>query len=252
MDRLTASQAAELAAARLIGDPDAVVGPAVVIDSRQASAGALFVALPGERVDGHDFAATAVEHGAAAVLATRPLDLGVPQLLVPDALAGLTSLATGLTARARAAGLRVVGITGSSGKTSTKDLVAAVLRSAGPVVAPVGSFNNEVGVPLTATGVDAGTRYLVSEMGARALGDVAALCAITPPDVGVVINVGHAHLGEFGSVATIARAKGELVEALDPSGWAVLNAEDAQGRGHGRPYRSPGRQLRRRRTAVQR
>lgn len=228
MDRLTASQAAELAAARLIGDPDAVVGPAVVIDSRQASAGALFVALPGERVDGHDFAATAVEHGAAAVLATRPLDLGVPQLLVPDALAGLTSLATGLTARARAAGLRVVGITGSSGKTSTKDLVAAVLRSAGPVVAPVGSFNNEVGVPLTATGVDAGTRYLVSEMGARALGDVAALCAITPPDVGVVINVGHAHLGEFGSVATIARAKGELVEALDPSGWAVLNAEDAQ------------------------
>ena len=227
MDELTAAQVAELAGARLIGDPATRIGPRVVTDSRKAEAGALFVALPGERVDGHDFATTAVEHGAAAVLVTRELALGVPQLLVPDALAGLTSLAAGLVARAAAGGLKVVGITGSSGKTSTKDLVAAVLGAAGPTVAPIGSFNNEVGVPLTATGVDATTRYLVSEMGARALGDVAALCRITPPDVGVVINVGHAHLGEFGSVATIARAKGELVEALGADGWAVLNAEDA-------------------------
>ena len=226
MDNLTAAQVAELAGARLAGDPTTMIGPKVVTDSRQAEPGSLFVALPGERVDGHDFATTAVERGAAAVLVTRPLELAVPQLLVPDALAGLTALAGGLVARAKAGGLRVVGITGSSGKTSTKDLVAAVLGAAGPTVAPVGSFNNEVGVPLTAAGVDAGTRYLVSEMGARAVGDVAALCRITSPDVGVVINVGHAHLGEFGSVAAIARAKGELVEALDANGWAVLNAED--------------------------
>ncbi len=226
MDRLTAAQVAGLAGARLIGDPAALVGPGVVIDSRQVESGALFVALPGERVDGHDFAAAAVGHGAAAVLVTRELDLDVPQLVVPDALAGLTALATGVVAGAKADQLQVVGITGSSGKTSTKDLVAAVLRVAGPTVAPVGSFNNEVGVPLTATGVDAATRYLVSEMGARALGDISALCAITPPDVGVVINVGHAHLGEFGSVAGIAQAKGELVEALTGDGWAVLNAED--------------------------
>ena len=226
MDGLTVAELAGLSGARPSGDPGVVLGPDVVIDSRRATPGSLFVALPGERADGHDFAGSAVERGAAAVLVTRELDLGVPQLLVPDALAGLTALATALVARARRGGLRVVGITGSSGKTSTKDLVAAVLRASGPVVAPVGSFNNEVGVPLTATGVDAGTRYLVSEMGARALGDVAALCRITPPDVGAVLNVGHAHLGEFGSVAAIARAKGELVEALDPGGWAVLNAED--------------------------
>ncbi len=226
MDGLTVAELAGLTGARPSGDPGVVLGPDVVIDSRRATPGSLFVALPGERADGHDFAGSAVERGAAAVLVTRELDLGVPQLLVPDALAGLTALATALVARARRSGLRVVGITGSSGKTSTKDLVAAVLRASGPVVAPVGSFNNEVGVPLTATRVDAGTRYLVSEMGARALGDVAALCRITPPDVGAVLNVGHAHVGEFGSVEAIARAKGELVEALGPGGWAVLNAED--------------------------
>lgn len=226
MDKLTAGAVAGLSGARLVGDPAAALGPDVVIDSRLATPGALFVALPGERVDGHDFASTAVERGAAALLVTRELDLSVPQLVVPDALAGLTALAAGLIVGAKENGLKVVGITGSSGKTSTKDLVAAVLRSAGNAVAPVGSFNNEVGVPLTATRVDAATRYLVSEMGARARGDIATLCRITPPDVGVVINVGHAHLGEFGSVAGIARAKGELVEALAPAGWAVLNAED--------------------------
>ncbi|MGC3954236.1 MAG: UDP-N-acetylmuramoyl-tripeptide--D-alanyl-D-alanine ligase [Propionicimonas sp.] len=226
MDRLTAAAVAELTGARLLGDPTATVGPAVVIDSRQATGGALFVALPGEQVDGHDYVRAAAERGAAAALVAREVGTDLPQLIVPDTLAGLTELATGLVARARRDGLQVVGITGSSGKTSTKDLVAAVLRSAGPTVAPIGSFNNEVGVPLTATGVDAGTRYLVSEMGARGGGHVAALCRITPPDVGVVINVGHAHLGEFGSVAAIAQAKGELVEALAADGWAVLNAED--------------------------
>lgn len=226
MDRLTAAQLAALAGARLVGDPTAPVGPSVVIDSRLAGPGCLFVALPGERVDGHDFASTAVAQGAATILVARELDLGVPQLVVPNAVAGLTALATGLVARAKADRLRVVGITGSSGKTSTKDLVSAVLGVAGPTVAPAGSFNNEIGVPLTATRVDAGTRYLVSEMGARARGDVAALCRITPPDVGVVINVGHAHLGEFGSVGAIAQAKGELVEALTVDGWAVLNADD--------------------------
>ena len=226
MDSLTTAQLAALTGARLVGDPASLVGPKVVIDSRQAEPGALFVALPGERVDGHDFAAAAAERGAAAVLVARELDLEIPQLVVPDTQDALAMLATGLVARARAGGLRVVGITGSSGKTSTKDLLAAVLSTAGPTVAPVGSFNNEVGVPLTATGVEESTRYLISEMGARALGDIASLCGVTPPDVGVVLNVGHAHLGEFGSVSAIARAKGELVEALAPDGWAVLNAED--------------------------
>ena len=227
MRELRAGELALLIGARLVGDPSTPLGPDVVIDSRVATPGCVFVALPGERADGHDFAPTAVAAGAAAVLGTRLLDLPVPQLLVQDAASALASLATTLVAQARPAGLVSVGITGSSGKTSTKDLIAQVLSAAGPTVAPVGSFNNEIGVPLTATRIDADTRFLVSELGARGQGHITWLCGIVAPQVGVVVNVGHAHLGEFGSVAAIARAKGELVAALPADGWAVLNADDA-------------------------
>jgi len=226
MRRETADRLARLTGARLVGDPGTLVGPDVVIDSRACSPGALFVALPGERADGHDFVEGAVAAGAAAVLVRKELPMAVPQLVVPDPLAGLTALATALVEEAVAAGLVTVGITGSSGKTSTKDLLAQVLATAGPTVAPVGSLNNELGVPLTATRVDAATRFLVSEMGARGRGHIASLCPIVTPHVGIVLNVGHAHLGQFGSVAAIAKAKGELVEALPAEGWAVLNADD--------------------------
>lgn len=205
-------------------EADPVVGPDVVIDSREATPGALFIAFPGERVDGHDFVPAAVAAGAAAAVTQRPLEVGVPCLVVEDPQAALAALARHVVDTSPA--LSVVGITGSSGKTSTKDLVAQVLRTAGPTVAPVGSFNNEIGAPLTATRCDASTRYLVAEMGARGIGHVAYLCTITPPTVAVVLNVGHAHLGEFGSQAAIAQAKGELVEALGPDGWAVLNGDD--------------------------
>ncbi len=221
-----AGELAGIVGARLVGDPDAPVGPDVVIDSRQATPGCLFVALPGEHADGHDYAAGAVTAGAAAVLVTRDLALAVPQLVVPDAGAGMAALGGAVAAEAAAAGMVTVGITGSSGKTSTKDLLAQVLAAAGETVAPVGSFNNEIGVPLTATRVTPRTRFLVSELGARGRGHISALCGIVRPEVGVVLNVGHAHLGEFGSVDAIAVAKGELVEALPASGWAVLNADD--------------------------
>lgn len=205
----------------------ALVGPDVVVDSRGVTPGALFVALPGERVDGHDYVAAARGAGAGAALVEHPVDDDLPQVVVPDGVAGLSGLARGVARAAKDAhGLVVVGVTGSSGKTSTKDLMAQVLATAGPTVAPVGSFNNEIGVPLTACRVNAATRFLVVEMGARGVGHVAALCDITPPTVGAVLNVGHAHVGEFGSVEVIARAKGELVEALDADGWAVLNADD--------------------------
>ncbi|MEA4943011.1 MAG: UDP-N-acetylmuramoyl-tripeptide--D-alanyl-D-alanine ligase [Propionicimonas sp.] len=226
MDELTAAEVAALAGADLWGDPAAVLGPDVVIDSRAAGPGSIFVALPGEHADGHDYAPAALARGAGAVLVSHQLDLDLPQLVVPDPLAGLTALATGLVARARARGLRTIALTGSSGKTSTKDLLASVLATVGAVVAPVGSFNNEIGVPLTATGVNRTTDYLIAELGARGQGHIRALCAVVPPEIGLVLNVGHAHLGEFGSVAGIAQAKGELVEAVPTGGWAVLNADD--------------------------
>jgi UDP-N-acetylmuramoyl-tripeptide--D-alanyl-D-alanine ligase len=223
---------------------------AVEFDSRQVGPGGLFLALPGERADGHDFAAAAVAAGGVAVLAARDVD--APAVVVPPAEPG--SLATGsylaatdpdgsgaavLAALARLAahnvaalarseghGLTVVGVTGSSGKTSTKDLLAAVLAPLGPTVAPPGSFNNELGLPWTALRADATSRHLVLELSARGPGHIAALCRVAQPRVGVVLNVGRAHLGEFGSPEAIAQAKGELVEALPEHGVAVLNADD--------------------------
>jgi UDP-N-acetylmuramoyl-tripeptide--D-alanyl-D-alanine ligase len=203
------------------GGGDLVTSDAVA-DSRQVSRGCLFVALPGTRVDGHAFAADALAAGAVAVLAAR--EVGGPAVLVEDPLAALGRLARSVVARLP--DLTVVGVTGSVGKTSTKDLIAAVLAGAGPTVAPVGSFNNELGLPLTALRVGADTRFLVAEMGARGPGHIAHLCRITPPRLGVVLNVGAAHAGVFGSREATARAKGELVEALPEGGVAILNDDD--------------------------
>jgi UDP-N-acetylmuramoyl-tripeptide--D-alanyl-D-alanine ligase len=182
----------------------------------------LFVCLVGEHVDGHAFAAAASQSGAVAVLAAR--DVGVPAVIVDDPQRALGSLAAGMLTRADHC--TVVGVTGSSGKTSTKDLLAQVVAHHGPVVAPENSFNNELGLPLTVLSVDAQTTTLVCEYSARGRGHIAYLCTIARPEIGVVLNVGSAHLGEFGSLDAIAAAKGELVEALPPEGVAVLNADD--------------------------
>jgi len=199
-----------------------VTGP-VVIDSRRVTPGALFAALPGERADGHDFAAAAAAAGAAAVLASRPV-LGVPAVIVPDVTAALAALAKAVLDRLP--GVIVAGITGSSGKTSTKDLTAQLAERLGPTVAPEGSYNNELGLPLTVLRADASTRYLVLEMSARGAGHIAALCDIAPPRIGAVLNVGRAHAGEFGSIDEVAKAKGELPEALPADGVAILNSAD--------------------------
>ncbi|MGI3779848.1 MAG: UDP-N-acetylmuramoyl-tripeptide--D-alanyl-D-alanine ligase [Janthinobacterium lividum] len=265
----------------------------VTTDSRAVGPGSLFVALEGERVDGHAFVAGAFAQGAVAVLVAHVVDgAGGPQLVVPDPLLALGRLARHVVDRLRGPdGLRVVGITGSQGKTSTKDLLGAVLAAAGPTVAPAGNLNNELGVPLTVLQVEGsgsasegnpaggvggrpssgqgsgsasegnpaggvggrpssgqgsgsasegnpaggvggrppsgqGTSFLVAEMGARGIGHIAYLCGIAPPDVAVVLNVGHAHVGEFGGREAIAQAKGELVEAVGEDGIAVLNASD--------------------------
>ncbi|WP_431231605.1 UDP-N-acetylmuramoyl-tripeptide--D-alanyl-D-alanine ligase [Mycolicibacterium psychrotolerans] len=222
-----------------------IVTGTVEFDSRAVGPGGLFLALPGARTDGHDFAEAAATAGAAAVLAARPV--GVPAIVVPPAvaadagagvlehdvdgsgaavLAALSKLAAAVAADLVADGLRIVGVTGSSGKTSTKDLIAAVLRPLGEVVAPPGSFNNELGLPWTVLRATEDTDYLVLEMSARHLGNIAELAAIAPPSIAVVLNVGTAHLGEFGSREVIAATKGELVEAVPASGVAILNADD--------------------------
>jgi UDP-N-acetylmuramoyl-tripeptide--D-alanyl-D-alanine ligase len=200
-----------------------VTGP-VVRDSREVVPGALFVAFAGERADGHDFAGQVVRDGAVAVLAARPV--GVPAIVVDDVQAALGALARHVIERL---GATVVALTGSAGKTSTKDLMAQILERIAPTVYTPGSLNNEIGLPLTALQADEHTRHLVLEMGARGIGHIAYLTGLTPPRIGVVLNVGSAHIGEFGGREQIAQAKGEMVEALPDEhagGIAVLNADD--------------------------
>jgi UDP-N-acetylmuramoyl-tripeptide--D-alanyl-D-alanine ligase len=224
---LSLAEIASIVGARLdlVPDPAARVTGPVVIDSREAGPGGLFVALPGERVDGHDFAAAAVAAGAVAVLASRPV--GVPALIAADPAAALGPLARAVVDRLP--DLTIAGITGSSGKTTTKDLTAQLAERLGPTVAPAGSFNNELGHPLTVLRADERTRYLILELGARGRGHIAELCAIAPPRFGAVLNVGRAHVGDyFADQAEVAQAKGELVEALPADGVAVLNADDPE------------------------
>ena len=206
-------------------DQATIVDGPVVIDSRQAGAGSLFVAFDGEQVDGHDFVDRAFEAGAVAALVTKPV--AQPHILVADATEALTRLATEVVAGERDH-LCVIAITGSAGKTSVKDLVRGILEATAATVAPLGSFNNEIGVPLTVLSITEETRYLVVEMGARAVGHIAHLCRIVPPDVAVVVNVGSAHAGEFGGPENTARAKSEIVSGLRPGGIAVLNVDDPQ------------------------
>ena len=254
MIALTLQEIADITGGRLdcVEDPSAQVTGFVEFDSRKVTPGGLFLALPGARVDGHDFAEKAVASGAVAVLAARPV--GVSAIVVEPkgkvegdganadiyandedgsaaaVIEALSALARAVTQRlATDSALNIVGVTGSAGKTSTKDLIATIFRAAGETVAPPGSFNNEVGLPYTALRCDEHTEYLVAEMSARGIGHIRHLTNITAPKVGVVLNVGSAHLGEFGSRENIAQAKGELVEALPSAkdgGVAVLNADD--------------------------
>ncbi|WP_020387375.1 UDP-N-acetylmuramoyl-tripeptide--D-alanyl-D-alanine ligase [Kribbella catacumbae] len=221
---VSCTQIAEAIGGELVGvDPAAVVDAGVEIDSRQIVAGGLFVALVGENVDGHEYVPAATAAGATVSITTRPVE-GSPCIVVADAQKALGELARFVIAQLP--DLTVIGLTGSQGKTSTKDLIAQLLQPHGATVAPIGSFNNELGHPLTALQADENTRYLVAEMGARHVGDITYLCRITPPKVGLVLNVGYSHIGEFGSRDAIAAAKGEMIEAVLPGGTAVLNAED--------------------------
>nr|WP_244615763.1 UDP-N-acetylmuramoyl-tripeptide--D-alanyl-D-alanine ligase [Stackebrandtia albiflava] len=223
---MTLAEIAEAVGGRLTGPADPgtrVTGP-VEHDSRKAAPGGLFVAFTGENADGHDYAPQAFEAGAVAVLGSREVD--GPAVVVPDVLTALGRLAREVVDRSP--DLTVVGVTGSSGKTSTKDMLAQLCERLGPTVAPEGNLNNELGLPYTVCRVDADTRYLVLEMGARGIGHIAYLCDIAPVDVAVVLNVGTAHIGEFGSADAIAVAKSELAAAVPAGGTVVLNGDDAR------------------------
>ncbi|MFE7270866.1 UDP-N-acetylmuramoyl-tripeptide--D-alanyl-D-alanine ligase [Streptomyces sp. NPDC057623] len=204
-----------------IPDPSVQVTGPVVRDSREVGPGTLFAAFAGERVDGHDFARQVVEAGAVAVLASRPVD--APAIVVADVQTALGALARHVVRRL---GATLVALTGSAGKTSTKDLIAQVLQREAPTVWTPGSLNNEIGLPLTALSATEETRFLVLEMGARGIGHIRYLTDLTPPKIGLVLNVGTAHIGEFGGREQIAQAKGELVESLPEDGAAILNADD--------------------------
>ena len=221
---IQAAQGSANAALTAIGTEKSVTG--FVVDSRSVRPGVLFVAIAGENVDGHDFAQDAVNAGAVAVLASRELP-DVPCIVVDDAVLALGRIAHWYRTRVLTA--TVIGVTGSSGKTTTKDLIADVLP--GNVVAARGSFNTEVGLPLSIMEADASTDYLVLEMGMRGLGHIRYLAEIAEPDIGVVLNVGLAHVGLMDGPDQIARAKSELVQVLSTEATAVLNADDPAVRG---------------------
>lgn len=191
----------------------------IVSDSRQAGTGALFAAIQGERVDGHDYARVAVEQGASAVLASRPLNIDSPVLVVEDVITALGQIAAEIRSRLNPT---VVGITGSNGKTTVKQMVASILGRQANTLATGGNYNNELGLPLSLFRLEDSHRFAVLEMGASQAGDIAYLAGIARPDVGVVTNVGPAHLKGFGSEEGVARAKGEMFESLPDNGCAVI------------------------------
>lgn len=208
---------------------DEPVAISAFTDSRQIVPGSVFVAIAGERVDGHDFVPKVGAQGAVAALVDHEIaGAQVPQIVVENTVKALGALAKHNIERRRAleSPFTVIGITGSVGKTTTKDLLKSLLSKMGDTVAPVGSFNNEIGLPLTALRVDEHTRFFVAEMGASHIGEIARLTRIAPPNTAIVLKVGVAHLGEFGSRERIAQAKSEIVQGLLPGGTAVLNADD--------------------------
>lgn len=222
MITLTAGEIALLVGGEVFCDKDLLVSKAPVFDSRLATPGCFFLALKGENADGHEFAADAYRNGSMFSLTSERID--GPCIVVGDVLEALSTLAAFV--RKRLDKLIVIGITGSQGKTSTKDLLTHMLGAVGPTVAPAGSFNNDLGLPITLLQCDDRTRFCILEMGARHMGDIARLCEIAKPNIGVVLTVGTAHIGEFGSQEVIAKTKSELIQSLDKDGIAILGTYD--------------------------
>jgi UDP-N-acetylmuramoyl-tripeptide--D-alanyl-D-alanine ligase len=206
---------------RLVGEDRAFT--VVSIDSRTLEAGALFAALRGERFDGHEYAQEAAARGACALLVEHPLEIKLPQVIVPDTLRALAACAREHRRRFRGP---VIAVTGSNGKTTTKEMLGAIMSRSGPCLMTRGNLNNHIGVPLTLLGLRSEHRSAVIEMGANHPGEIAHLASIAEPGIGLVTNAGAAHLEGFGSVDNVASGKGELFAGLPPTGVAVINADD--------------------------
>ena len=223
----TAEQLADILGAELLGDPEVSVTGSAETDSRLVSEGSIFFAKPGEQADGHDFVADAKARGAVVAVVERRVDVEITQLVVTNSVDALGALASWLIEQLKATGkLKVVGITGSNGKTTTKNMLRAILSQVGNTIAPIESFNNKVGAPISILRADLSTEFLVVEMGAEGLGSIAYLAKMAQPDVGVILKVGMAHAGEFGGIDVTAKIKGELAEALGADAQLVLNADD--------------------------
>lgn len=219
---LSVGEVAEIVGGVAYGDHAALITREPFFDSRKPVSGGLFLALKGEQVDGHDFAQEAIAGGATTALTTRAID--GPCIVVADVLVAISELAAEV--RRRLPEMRVVGITGSQGKTTTKDITRHVLALVGETIAPEQSFNNDLGVPLTLLRASATTKFCVLEMGARHVGDIARLVKMAQPNVGVVLVVGSAHIGEFGSREKIAQTKSEIVSNLSTDSIAILGTYD--------------------------
>lgn len=229
MIQLKLSEISEIINGTLQGKDELVFG-SVETDSRLVSAGALFVAKPGEVTDGHNFLESAKQLGAVGAIVERYIDdIDLPQILVADAVKALGKLAKAVLAVVRKDGkLQVIGITGSNGKTSTKNMLRAILQKFGETVAPIESYNNEVGAPISVLKINRDTKFLVAELGAGGVGSIAYLADITNPDIGVVLKVGLAHVGEFGGIEVTSKIKAELVKALKPEATFVYNYDDGE------------------------
>jgi UDP-N-acetylmuramoyl-tripeptide--D-alanyl-D-alanine ligase len=219
---LTISQISKVISGKIVGDGNKLITGAAFFDSREIVSNGIFLALKGEHVDGHDFAINALKGGAGVVICTQ--ETGDTCIVVPDVVEAVTKLAAHV--RQMIPGMKVVAITGSHGKTTTKDLSKHLLSMMGATVAPRSSFNNDLGVPITILECTTDTKFCILEMGARNLGDISKLERTFLPDIGVVLGVGSAHIGVFGSREIIATAKSEMVKNLESSKIAILGSYD--------------------------
>ena len=223
----TASQLATVLAAKLVGDGTVSVTGSAETDSRLVGSGGIFFAKPGELTDGHEFVQDAKSRGAVVAVVEHPVDVDIVQLVVANSVDALGAMAEWLIGELKSNGkLKVVGITGSNGKTTTKNMLRAILSQVGNTIAPIESFNNKVGAPISILRADLTTEFLVVEMGAEGLGSIAYLAKMAKPDIAVILKVGMAHAGEFGGIETTAKIKGELAEAVGEGSAVVLNADD--------------------------